>query len=329
MIITGCAHSGRLLGAYLLKDKNERVEEWGIRGDIPRDLEETLNDWSSDYLGTHCSKPLYHAQLSPDRILSSVEWDKAIELFEKAMGFEKQPRVLVLHENKGRQHLHLVYSRIDENGHAISDSWTYVNHEKASREIERELGMEKIQGVFIDRNGMRPERTPSRTAIQQAELLKINLQKTHTNVRQLYQSADNGRAFAAALESEGFKLAQGNLGAYVVIDKLRGIHSLLRIVGVNADQLRSTLRDLNLQNLPNVQAARQVQQKQLQTFTIENQVSNKELYPNIQIENQTGRPITLTERLRRTQQERLNSRKLAGHDKAVILGYELNIKLQL
>ena len=98
MIITGCSHTGKGLGAYLLEDKNDRVEVWGIRGDIERDLPETLDDWRSDTLGTRCGKPLYHAQFSPDPdcILSREECYKAIDLLEKMMGFEKQPRVIVL-----------------------------------------------------------------------------------------------------------------------------------------------------------------------------------------------------------------------------------------
>ena len=182
MIIKGHSHTGRGLGAYLLKDKNDRVEEWGIRGDILRELKETLNDWRSDSLGTNCTKPLYHVQLNPDRTVSYAELHKALDILEKYMGFGKQPRVIVLHENKGRQHFHIVYSRMDENGHAIPDSWNYRHHEKAAREIERELGMEKTQGVFIDRTGKRPERTPSQAAIQQAERLKLDLKQIKTEV---------------------------------------------------------------------------------------------------------------------------------------------------
>ena len=69
---------------------------------MPRDLLQTLEDWRSDSLGTNCTKPLYHAQLNPDRVLSGEEWDKAVDIFEKEMGFENQPRAVVLHEYKGR-----------------------------------------------------------------------------------------------------------------------------------------------------------------------------------------------------------------------------------
>jgi len=322
MIITGDSHTGRGLGAYLLKDKNDRVEEWGIRGDIPRNLKETLNDWRSDSLGTNCTKPLYHAQLNPDRTLSREEFYKAIELFEKVMGFENQPRVIVLHENKGRRHIHVVYSRMDENGHAIPDSWNYVHHEKAAREIEKILGLEKTQGVFIDRKGQRPERTPSQAAIQQAERLKLDLKQIKTEVRKLYQYSDNGHAFVAALESEGFKLAHGDQDCYVIVDKVGGVHSLLRVVDVKADLLRATLRDYSLQNLPSVQAAQSAQQIRQQAASVEKQEAKIELYSGIQNEKQAAKSLTLAERIQKTQQERLNQRENRERGEAIKLDYD-------
>jgi hypothetical protein len=257
MIIKGKSHSGRGLGAYLLKDKNERVEVVGIRGDIPRDLIETLEDWRSASLGTNCTKPLYHAQINPDRELSPEEWNKAVAIFDKKMGFENQPRVEVEHEYKGRIHRHVIYLRIDENGKAISDSWNYVHHEQASREIERELGLEKTQGVFIDRDGERPERTPDFAALQQGERLKLDPKAVKAEVSAIYRSADTGRAFVAGLEDSGYILAQGDSRAYVILDPAGGVHSLSRAATVKAADLRETLKNYPLESLPTVDAARE------------------------------------------------------------------------
>jgi len=264
MIIKGHSSTGRGLGSYLLQDKNERVEVWGIRGDIPRDLSETLNDWRSDAQTSPCSKPLYHAQLSPDRVLSREEWDTAIALFEKEMGLENQPRATVLHDYKGREHLHLVYARIDENGKAISDSWNYLHHEKAARAIERELGMEKTQGAFIDREGERPERAPDHADMQQGERLKIDPHEVKAEVTALYRSADSGRAFVAALESEGYTLARGDQRGYVILDPAGGVHSLARVAGVKVAELRETLQDYPLRDLPSVEEAREQAQDRAQ-----------------------------------------------------------------
>lgn len=260
MIIKGSSHSGKGLASYLMHDKNDRAEVLDIRGDLPRDLKETLDDWRSDSLGTQCSKPLYHAQINPDRVLTAEEWEKAIGIFEKAMGFENQPRVIVLHEYKGREHAHLVYSRIDEQGKAISDSWNYVHHEKAAREIERELGLEKTPGVFIDRAGERPERTPSHGEMQQGERTKLDPHAVKAEVSALYRSADSGRAFVAALDDAGYTLARGDQRGYVLVDEMGGVHSLSRMAAVKADGLRETLRDFPLHELPSVDEAKEMQQ---------------------------------------------------------------------
>jgi hypothetical protein len=71
----------------------------------------------------------------------------------------------VMHEYKGREHLHLVHSRIDENGKAISDSWNYLHHEKAAREIEAELGLEPTQGVLYQAKTSRAPSEPPATGL--------------------------------------------------------------------------------------------------------------------------------------------------------------------
>jgi hypothetical protein len=212
LIIKGGSHTGKGLGVYLLQDKNERAEVWGIRGDLPRDLSETLDDWRSTAHGTNCKKPLYHAQLNPDRALSREEWEQAISLFEKELGYENQPRAIVMHEYKGREHLHLVYSRIDENGKAISDSWNYLHHEKAAREIEAELGLEKTQGTLYQaKDQPRTERTPSHGAIQQGERTKIDPKAVKAELTTLYHEAEgNAAAFRDSLKERGYSLARGD-----------------------------------------------------------------------------------------------------------------------
>jgi len=128
---------------------------------------------------------------------------------------------------------------------------------------------EKLKNIRFRKNpgrvyrpqGNRPNRTPSQAAIQQAERLKLDIKQINTKVHKLYQYADNGQAFVAALESEGFKLARGDQDCYLIVDKVGGVHSLLRIVDVKADLLRDILRDYSLQNLPSVQAVRSAQPK--------------------------------------------------------------------
>lgn len=256
MIIKGGSHSGRGLGAYLLQDKNERAEVWDIRGDIPRDLRELLADWRSDASGSRCEKPLYHAQLNPDRPLNREEWGRAIALFEQEMGFGQQPRVVVFHEYKGRGHVHLVYSRLNTDGKALSDSWNYLHHEKAARAIEQALGMAHTPGALYDRKSRpRPERTPDRDALQQGERLKHDPKAIKAEITALYRNAGgNAPAFVDALERQGYRLAQGDRRGWVVVDAAGGVHSLTRVTGAKAGALRELLKDYA--DLPGVEKAK-------------------------------------------------------------------------
>ncbi len=279
MIIKGTSHTGRGLGTYLQNKKNEHVDIWRIRGDIERDLSKTLNDWRSDSLGTKCSKPLYHAQINPNRVLSLKEWETAIEIFEKEMSFEKQPRAVILHKYKGREHIHLVYSRIDENGKAISDSWNYLCHEKASREIEQALGLEYTKGALYKREGKRPERIPTQNAIQQGERLKIDPCDLKAEISLFFQNTDNGNKFISRLESKGYSIAKGDSHTYVIIDEKGGIHSLSKMAGVNVATLRERLSKYPLETLPEAKdllfATRQKQQEFIKTLDFSKQKHEK------------------------------------------------------
>jgi hypothetical protein len=256
VIIKGGSHSGRGLGSYLLGQKNERVEVWEVRGDLPRALPELLNDWRSDGRGSKCTKPLYHAQLNPDRKLSREEWDKAIAHFEREMGFQQQPRVAVLHQYKGREHLHLVYSRLDGGGKAIPDSWNYLHHEKAARAIEKDLGLDKTQGaLYARKDSPRPERTPSRGTIQQGGRTKHDPKAVKAEVAALYQaSGGHAHRFLSALQERGYSLAQGDRRGLVLVDAGGGVHSLTRMSGAKAGELRQMLGDGG--NLPKVAQAK-------------------------------------------------------------------------
>lgn len=330
MIIKGSSHTGRGLGAYLQSEKNERIEIWGIRGDIERDLSETLKDWRSDALGTRCGNPLYHAQLSPDRVLSPEEWQTAIKIYEKKMGFENQPRASVLHELKGREHLHLVYSRMDEQGHAISDSWNYLHHERAAREIERELGMKKTQGVFIGREGDRPERTLSHAEIQQGERLKYNPKEIKAEISALYQSAaKDGAVFIASLHNKGYTLAKGDSHAYVIIDEKGGVHRLSRTAGVKVTELRETLSEYALKDLPEAKEIQRERREQNHTAELTNkpQLTLEQQKANNELQQRQAEALANEKRWQNYQQELRDQKERWNRGEEIELDYGLGLDL--
>ena len=112
------------------------------------------------------------------------------------------------------------------------------------------------------------------------------------------------------------------------VDKVGGVHSLLRVVDVKADLLRDTLRNYSLQNLPSVQAAQSAQQIRQQAASVEKQEAKIEIYSGIQNEKQGAKPLTLAERIQKTQQERLNQREKRERGEAIQLDYGLGLNRQ-
>jgi Relaxase/Mobilisation nuclease domain len=291
MITKGESITGRDLATHLFKKENDRVEVLDIRGAAIEDLKEAIDDWRDLSKGTNCSKSIYHAKLNPTRDLSREEWDKAIGIFEKEMGLEGYPRAVVLHEKKGREHIHLIYSRFNhdleaERLTAWSDSWDYPKHEKISRKIELELGLEQTRGVFTNRDGDRPKRTLSHAEIQQGERLKYNPQEIKAEISALYQSAaKDGATFIDSLHNKGYTLVKGDSHAYVIIDEKGGVRSLSSATGVKVTELCDTLSEYPLKDLPETKEIQRERREQNHTaelankqpLTLEQQKANNEL----------------------------------------------------
>jgi len=267
VIIKGSA-SGRAqhFAEYLTaQGQNERVRIVEIRGVAADNVADAVLEMDAHGAGTRAQKPLYHAHINnrAHERMTDEQRAYAVDRLEKELGLTGQPRVVVVHEKKGREHCHIVWSRIDlEHGVAISDSHNYVRHEIVARELERKFGFDRVQGAHAERDGrVRPNRTADRAEIQQAERLGIPRTETMQLVTTLWCSADNGQAFATALEDQGWLLARGDRRDFVVVDPKGGIHSLARCVeGAKAKDIRARLIDLDPTQLPSVAEAKMVQE---------------------------------------------------------------------
>ena len=214
----------------------------------------------------NCKKPLYQASINTQahERMSDEQRMKAVDRLEKEFGLIGQPRVVVVHEkNDGREHCHVVWSRIDlDKMRAISDSHNFRKHEIVARELEREFGHEQVQGAHIERDGKpRPPRTPSHKEIQQGARTGVSPKQAREHLTALWQRADNGKAFAEGLAQSGWILARGDRRDFVAIDQKGGTHSLSRrIEGATAKDIRARLADLDMSRLPSVAEARATQQ---------------------------------------------------------------------
>src|SRR6185437_15994206 len=98
-----------------------------------------------------------------------------------------QARLVIVHEKEGREHCHIVWSRIDlDRMTAISDSHNYRKHEEVARALEREFGHQRVQGAHLEREGKeRPERTPSHAEMLQAERTGLSAREVQNKVTEL------------------------------------------------------------------------------------------------------------------------------------------------
>ena len=265
MVIKGGARGGAASLAQHLQrtDTNERMEVRELRGVMAEDLDKALQEMEAVASGARSARHFYHASINTraDEVLTPEQWQQAVDRLERELDLTDQARAVVAHVKEGRAHVHVVWSRIDlETMKAIPDSHNYRRHELVARELEREFGHAHVQGAHIDRGGERPARTPSHAEMQQAERSGINIKDARTQLTEIWNSTDSGKAFAAAIEEQGWILARGDRRDFIVIDQAGEAHSLARrIEGTKAKDIRARMADVDAASLPNVDQAKDMQ----------------------------------------------------------------------
>ncbi len=269
MIIKGASRAApaKLAKHLEREDTNERVEALEFR-DVPlENLEHALRHMQMLTAGTRGYKGLYHANIDPhaDYPMTREQWERCADVLEQELGFEGQPRVVVLHKKEGREHIHVVWARTDVETMTLrSDAFTYGKHERASARLEEEFGHEHVPGKWYKRDMDKelPMAELDHTEWQQMERSKLDPRERKAEITGLYERADNGRAFHNALEDAGYLLARGDRRAIVVVDIAGEVHSLNRqIKTAKAKEIREKIADIDMGSLPDVNAARELQEQ--------------------------------------------------------------------
>ena len=113
------------------------------QGDNPYTIEHLSRSFE-DYLTANrkTEKPILHISLNPDpkdcvseEHLSS--WRKSI----CGHGLRRPALYCHRHNDIGREHLHIVSVRVDETGHAISDSYEHERSMAVCRELEQQFSL--------------------------------------------------------------------------------------------------------------------------------------------------------------------------------------------
>lgn len=230
MVIRGNSRgSGRQLAHYLLtKAENENI--WILDADgrdemTKSEFSDLFYDMSITAELTKSKKGLYHAQINPaigeDKFMTRERWFEAVDIMAKELGFEEQRRAIVLHEKKGRIHAHVVWERYDhDKGKMVSDSFSRLAQDRARKEMERVLELQKTP----HRNKQRPE-----------------LKESLTN---LWEETKTGKDFIEAVDKAGYMLAEGvPRHPFMVVDENGRTFDLVRqLKGVRIKEVRERMR---------------------------------------------------------------------------------------
>jgi hypothetical protein len=252
--------NGRDLATHLMNAyDNDLVEVGSVRGAIARDLHGAFKEWEVQAAAlTKCREYLYSLSINPDPAqapLTRDQYKDYIARAERALGLTGQPRVTVFHSKFGREHCHVVWSRIDAKKekavHLAFDKQTLMD---VTRGFARDHGLTLPAGYDKSRG------VGQRSLKEQATLLKTGLtvEDRMEQITDAWRHADDNKSFVHALAERGFILAAGRRG-YCVVDLYGNTNALSRMIDdrkvQKADVEAFMAKEFPLDGLPSVDEA--------------------------------------------------------------------------
>jgi hypothetical protein len=265
MIISGGARCNwRFFARHLTNVRDNgyvRIAE--IRGLTSDTVLEALREMDAIGSGTRAKNRFYHANINPryGEHLSDEQWLEAADVLERNLGLVGHARFAVEHEKDGRVHRHIVWSRVDpDTMTVVSDSFTARDHERTSRELEAAFDLEPVESVLVpNREKERGERGPKNWETFRGQKSGIDPKEVTQEVTALWNAADSGAAFAAALAEHGYILCKGDRRDFVIVDRAGEEHSLARrIEGQKTKDIRARMVDVDRDSLPSVAEGREL-----------------------------------------------------------------------
>lgn len=258
---------GQQLATHLLNElENDRVEVMEVRGAVANDLHGAFAEWAATATGTKCRKYLYSLSINPDPAHGALTREQYLDFMDRVetkMGLSAQPRAVVFHVKHGREHAHVVWSRIDhEHMKAVHMAHDRQKLRAVTQEFAQEHGLRLPRGMRNNRGLERFNDHANGVSLaekQQEERTGLTKDERRRTITAAWRQHEAAKRFVHALASKGFVLARGQRG-YVLVDAHGEIHSLVRqIEGVNTKEVKARLTDHF--PLDHLREARQVQEE--------------------------------------------------------------------
>lgn len=259
---------GQDLATHLLNAvDNEFIEVAGVRGAVAGDLHGAFAEWEA--IGSALTKArnyLYSLSVNPHVVngpLSRAQYEDYAGRVEKALGLSGQPRAMVYHIKDGREHCHVVWSRIDARaGKAIHLAFDHQKLMMVTREFARDHGLKLPRGY--ERNIRQQEENRRRQLSlyekEQERQTGIAKEQRMADVTAAWKRSDNARAFVRALEERGYILCGGDKRPYVLVDLYGHMNALPKLIADKTVRTKDVVAFLEKnfppESLPTVDEAR-------------------------------------------------------------------------
>ena len=243
---------------------NEYVEIAEVRGAVAPDLHGAFAEWElCAHAMTGCRNYLYSLSVNPDPAqgpLTRAQYLDYIDRAEGKLGLSDQPRAIVFHIKDGREHCHVVWSRIDtDRGKAVHQPFDRQKLMMVTRQFARDHGIVLPEGMFKDAGRDRRKKSLSLYEKHQQEATGLTKEERIAQVTQAWRRSDSARAFVRALEELGYVLATGKR-PYVLVDLYGEMNALPKLIDdrqVRTKDIRAFLeREFPPESLPSVDEAR-------------------------------------------------------------------------
>lgn len=257
---------GQQLATHLMNSHdNERVEVADVRGAVAQDLHGAFAEWGAEAKATQCRKYLYSLSINPDHRQGPFRREQYLDFIARAetkLGLSEQPRAVVFHVKHGREHCHVVWSRIDvEKLKAVQMSHDRQKLRSVAQGFARDHGITLPAGMRNDRGTKRfndRAKVENLAEKQQEERSGVSKEERRKAITEAWRESGTGATFLRALEDRGYFLARGDRRAYVVIDLYGEVHSLARqIAGATTKDVKARLADYPLASLPDTPKAQE------------------------------------------------------------------------
>ena len=243
---------GQQLATHLLNAyDNDRVEVVDMRGAIAQDLHGAFAEWYAEAKATKCIKYLYSLSLNPDHTqgpFNREHYYDFIRRTEDSLGLAGQPRAVVIHVKHGREHYHVVWSRIDtEKMKAVQLSHDHQKLRAVAQEYAKDHNIKLPPGMQNDRGKDRyvdRDKQENLGDKQREERTGVSKPQRRREISEAWHASDSGPAFIKALEEKCYYVARGDDCRYAVVDLYGEVSNLARqIDGVKTKALEARLGD--------------------------------------------------------------------------------------